>query len=126
MHSLWIKSNWPYNDINNLSTKYCLFGTVKLVRNTIKSKFNYNSRGIAFDGEDLSSFDNDFARNVVTLGIDNSSSSHTNNEKKSLHYNDDDSYLNVNETENFKFKEIGSKGWHNICLGSKSKNFANM
>ena len=65
-----------------MSIKDCLFGTVKLVRNPVKSKFNYNSRGIAFDGEDLSSFDNDFARNVVTLGIDNSSSSHTNNEKK--------------------------------------------
>ena len=33
------------------SLKNCLFGTVKLVRNTIKSKFIFNGNGIAFDGE---------------------------------------------------------------------------
>ena len=33
------------------SPKNCLFGTVKLVRNTIKSKLIFNGNGIAFDGE---------------------------------------------------------------------------
>ena len=30
--------------------KKCLSGTVKLIRNTIKSKFIYNSQKIAYDG----------------------------------------------------------------------------
>ena len=44
---------------------------VKLVRNAIKSKFIYNDWGIAFDGGSRS-FDNDYARNVVIFGVDNS------------------------------------------------------
>ena len=32
------------------------FGTIILVRNTIKSKFTYNGQEIAFDGESLVEF----------------------------------------------------------------------
>ena len=42
----------------------------KLVRNTIKIKFSYNGRGIAFDGEGLWSFSNDLAIDVVMFGVD--------------------------------------------------------
>ena len=38
----------PSNPTNNLPLKNCLFGTVKLVRNAVKSKFTYNGREIAF------------------------------------------------------------------------------
>ena len=41
----------PRNPTNNFTLKNCLFGTEKLVRNAIKSKFSYNGQGIAFDGE---------------------------------------------------------------------------
>ena len=34
----------------------------------------------AFDGKDMWSYDNDFARNVI-FGVDNTSSSHTHNKK---------------------------------------------
>ena len=61
-----------------------MFVTIKLVRNAIKSKFTYNGRGIAFDGEGSWSFGNDFARNVLIFGIDNNSSSHTDNQKNNL------------------------------------------
>ena len=54
-------------------------GTVKLVKNSIKSNFFYNGRGIGFDGEGSWSFGNDFARNDATFGTDNSSSSHSDN-----------------------------------------------
>ena len=70
-------NNCPRNPTNNFHLKNCLFGTLKLVRNAIKSKFTYNGRGIAFEG--LRSFGTDFASNVVIFGVDNSSSSHTNN-----------------------------------------------
>ena len=62
--------------------KNCLFGTVKLVRNAIKSKFIYNGYRIAFVGEGSWIFDNDLARNVAIFVVDNSSSSHTYNNKK--------------------------------------------
>ena len=58
-----------------------MFGTVKLVRNADKSKFTYNGRRIAFDGEGSWSFGNDFD---VIFGADNSSSSHTDNKKKNF------------------------------------------
>ena len=44
-------NNWPRNPINNFPLKNYLFGTVKLVRKVIKSKFVYNGEGISFDGE---------------------------------------------------------------------------
>ena len=56
-------------------------GAVKLVRNSIKGKFTYNGRGIAFDGEVSWSFDNDSTRNVIVFGVYNSSPSHTDNWK---------------------------------------------
>ena len=57
-----------------------MFGKVKSLRNAIKSKFSCNGWGTGFDGG-LWSFDNDFARNVIIFGADNSSSSHTDNQK---------------------------------------------
>ena len=72
-------NTWSFNPINNSIPKSCLFGTVKIVRNTIKSKFTYNGRGIIFDREGSWSFDNDYARNVVIFGVDNSASSHMDN-----------------------------------------------
>ena len=62
-------------------TKNCLFGTVKLTKNTIKSKFIYNGGEITFDGTGLWSFGNDFPRNVVILSVDNRSSSYADNQK---------------------------------------------
>ena len=64
---------------NNFLLKSCLFGTVKLVRNIIKIKFTWNDWGMEFDGEGFWSFDNDSARNVVIIGVNNSSSSHIDN-----------------------------------------------
>ena len=43
-----------------------------------------NGREIAFDGEVGWSFGNDYARNVAIFGVDNSSSSHTDNRKNSF------------------------------------------
>ena len=69
-------NNWPRNPTNNFPLKNCVYGTIKLVRNRIKSEFIYNGQGIALDGDGSWSFGNDFARNVVIFGVDNSSSSH--------------------------------------------------
>ena len=41
----------------------------------------------------------------------------------SLHYNRDESYLYVNNTEICKFKENYNISWYNFCLGGVSKDF---
>ena len=41
----------------------------------------YSGYGIAFDGASLCIFDSDFERKVVIFGVDNISSSHTDNRK---------------------------------------------
>ena len=41
----------------------------------------YSGYRIAFDGKDSWSFRDDFSRNVIIFGVDNSSSSHTDNLK---------------------------------------------
>ena len=63
---------------------HCLFGSVKLVRNPVKCKFIYSGKKIVFVGESLWSLDNDFFRIVVIFGADNTSSSHTENQKNKL------------------------------------------
>ena len=47
-----------------------------IVKNSDKEKYVYSGYGIAFDGEIEWSFDNDYARNIIIFGVDNSSSSH--------------------------------------------------
>ena len=44
----------------------------------------YSSYGTAFDGADLWSFGNDILKNVVIFGADNSSSSHSDNDKNNF------------------------------------------
>ena len=61
-----------------------MFGTFKLVRNAIKSKFIFNSWGKEFVGEDSQSFDNYFAKNLLIFGVDNSSSYHADNWKSNF------------------------------------------
>ena len=41
----------------------------------------YSSYGVTFDGAGSRNFDNDFAKNVVAFGVDNSSSYHADNRK---------------------------------------------
>ena len=77
-------NNWRHNSTKHFLLKNCLFGTIKLAKNAIKSKFTHNGGRIAFDGKGPWSFDNDFSRNVVILGVDNSSSSHTDNRKNNF------------------------------------------
>ena len=69
--------HWPRNPNNNFTLKNCLFCTIKLIRNVGKSKFTYDGWRKAFNGKVIRSF----ARNVVTFGVDNTSSSHTDNQK---------------------------------------------
>ena len=48
-------------------------------KNNDQAKYVYSDYGKSFDGKGSWSFNDDFARNVKIFGVDNSSSSHTDN-----------------------------------------------
>ena len=58
---------WPRNPTNNFKFKNCLFGVA----------FAYSGYGIAFGSTCSWSFNNEFAKNVIIFGVDNSSSSYS-------------------------------------------------
>ena len=74
-------NDWSKNPIDNFKFKNCLFGAANIVKNSDKEKYLYSGSGITFDSAGFWSFDNDTARNVITFGVDNSSSSHSDNHK---------------------------------------------
>ena len=69
----------PKIPLNNFKLKNCLFGETNIIKNSHKGRCLYTGYGTAFDGADSCSLGNDFARNDVIFGVDNSSSSHADN-----------------------------------------------
>ena len=65
-------NTWQPNPTNNLTRKNCFFCRGQLTRNGDKSKFTYNHRRIAFDGQGFQSFHNDTNKNIVIFGVINS------------------------------------------------------
>ena len=72
---------WTKDPTNNFKFKNCLFGVTNMVKNSYKENYVHSGCGIAFDSVGFWSFDNDTARNVIIFGVDNSSSSHSDNRK---------------------------------------------
>ena len=70
---------WPLNPSSIFKLKNCLFGAANIVKNNDKEKWVWSGSGIAFDGISSWNFGNDFARNVIIFGVDNSSLSDTDN-----------------------------------------------
>ena len=56
-----------------------MFGATSIEKNNSKQKYVHRGYGIAFDVKGESSFDNNYARNVLSFGVDNSSSSYADN-----------------------------------------------
>ena len=75
---------WLKIPLINFKFKKCFFGVTNIVKNSAKEKWMYISHGIAFDGAGSCSIRNGFTRNVVLFGVDNSSSSHTENSKNNF------------------------------------------
>ena len=61
-----------------------MFGVTNVVKNNDKEKWVYSGYETAFDRAGSWSFYNDFAKNVVIFGVDNSSSSHANSCKNNF------------------------------------------
>ena len=65
--------------------KKCLLGATNIVKDRDKNKWVYSGYGITFDCAGLWGFSNEFARNVIISGVDNSSSSsHADNHKNNV------------------------------------------
>ena len=63
----------------------CLFGAVKLTKNTDIDKYTYSGYGTGFDSRGFFLFPSDeFAKNVIIFGFDMSSSVHIDNKKKDV------------------------------------------
>ena len=62
------------NDSNYPTVENCLFGSVKLTKNTNINKYRYSGYGIGFDRRTSFSIGNGIGRNVIIFGVDMSSS----------------------------------------------------
>ena len=64
---------------------YCLFGSVKLTKNTDIKKCKFSGYGIGFDSKGTFMFSNgEFACNVIIFGADMSSSVHVDKKIKDI------------------------------------------
>ena len=63
----------------------CLFGAVTLTKNADIEKYRYSGYGIGFDRRSSFSFPGGgFGQNVISFGVDMSSSPHIDNKKKDI------------------------------------------
>ena len=75
---------WPRNPTNNFKFENFLSDATSIVKNRDKEKWEYSDYGIKFDGEGSGNFGNDFARNIVIFGADNSSSTYVDSRKNNF------------------------------------------
>ena len=71
-----------YSSINYPTLENCLFGSVKLTKNADIDKYGYSGYGTGLDRNTLFSAGNEIGKNVITFGVDMSSS--INNRKKDI------------------------------------------
>ena len=62
----------PRNPTNNSKFKNCFFGATSIVKNSDKENWVYIGYRLTFDGADSCNFGNDFDRNIVVFGVNNS------------------------------------------------------
>ena len=119
-----------------------MVGATNIAKSIDKEEWVFSGFGIVLDGTGSWNFGNDYARNVLIVGVDNSFSFHTENLKhyflvsgkgpscsnknskfcRSLHYNCDNSYLFAKGKEIFKSKAKNKSVNFStqFCLGSIS------
>ena len=73
------------NSISDYPTlENCLFGSVKLTKNSDIDKYKYSGYGIGFDRKGKFSFGDGFGQNVKVFGADMSTSIHCTNKTKNI------------------------------------------
>ena len=86
-----------------------MFGSVKLTKNTDIDKYGYSGYGIGFDRETYFSFGNDIGKNVIIFGVDMSSSSNIETEKRT--------FYNIDPIKRVKNLFDWEKAFFNIDVG---------
>ena len=89
---------WPRNPTHNFKFKNWLFEGTNVVKNSDKENYVYSACGITLDSAGSWSFDNDFARNVIIFGVDNSSPSHSDNRNKNFKLLGEGPAFGINES----------------------------
>ena len=114
--------------------KNCLFCAINIVQNTDKAKWVYYAYGIALFGVGSWSFGNSFARYVKVFGVDNSSSSHSDNCKnkvlvlgEGLTYNINGSFSSPEKNFSITFNKANTKFCFSLPYnGDNSNLFKNL
>ena len=70
--------------LNNFELKICFFGFTNIEKTSDKAKLVYSSYGIGFDGDRFVDFWYNFDKKKMFFDIDNSSSSHSENQKNNF------------------------------------------
>ena len=78
-----LESNLNYNP--DFTLENCLFGGVKITKNTDVDKYKYSGYGIGFDGKGVFTHPTgSFGNNAIIFGVDMSSSVHIDNKGKDI------------------------------------------
>ena len=76
---------WSQDLKAKFTLKNCLFGAVKLPKNSNPIKCSYSRYGIGFDSRSFISVSNfDWGENAIIFGVDMSSSVHCNNKNENI------------------------------------------
>ena len=73
-----------YKNINYPALENCLFGSIKLTKNADIHKYRYFGYGIGFDRQSSFSIGNETGKNVISFGVDMSSSTKIDNRNKDI------------------------------------------
>ena len=75
---------WPQDLNAEFTLKDCLFGNVRITKNTDSNKYSCSGCGIRFDSHSLILLPHDWGKNAIIFGADMSSSVHVNNKNKDI------------------------------------------
>ena len=92
-------------------------GATNIVKNSDKKRYVYSGYGIAFDVKCECSFDNDYVRNSIIFGVDNSSLSHADNLKNNFLILGEGDTFDVNGSNGAPEKSL------NLILVNQTQNF---
>ena len=84
MYIVYDLDAWQKILLKNFTLKNCLFGATNIAKSSDKESYIYSAYRIAFGGKCNWNFGNDYARNAIICGVDNSLSSHSDNLKNNF------------------------------------------
>ena len=74
----------PHTSNTDFTLENCLFGAVKVTKNSNVDKCNYSGYAICFDSRGTFSLGNGYAKNIIIFGCDLTSSAHADNRANNI------------------------------------------